>query len=139
GKLADNSSSELKKIKELVDTNRGDVEQASIIISNIISFINSLSVSMAGAREKVTGTMAVISQQKELQGAMLDGTNTVLENSDFIKNSSSEQSIAIQEIAKSIENTNMLIQENSASAQVLMDSYDRLKTLAGNLKETMEL
>ncbi|HQO03301.1 MAG TPA: methyl-accepting chemotaxis protein [Spirochaetota bacterium] len=139
GKLADNSSSELKKIKELVDTNRGDVEQASIIISNIISFINSLSVSMAGAREKVTGTMAVISQQKELQGAMLDGTNTVLENSDFIKNSSSEQSIAIQEIAKSIENTNMLIQENSASAQILMDSYDRLKTLAGNLKETMEL
>lgn len=139
GKLADNSSSELKKIKELVDTNRGDVEQASLIIGNIIRFIDSLNVSMAGARGKATGTMTVISRQKELKGAMLDGTNTVRENSDFIKNSSSEQSIAIQEIAKSIENTNMLIQQNNASAQVLMESYNRLKILADNLKDTMGL
>jgi methyl-accepting chemotaxis protein len=137
GKLADNSSSELKKIKELIDTNKSDVEFSSSIIRNIINFIESLNKSLATVQGKAMDTLTVISQQNKLQGAMLHGTEKVHENSEFIKHSSAEQTIAIQEIAKSIENTNVLIQANNADAQVLMGSYERLKSLAENLKTMM--
>lgn len=137
GKLADSSSSELNKIKSLVDTNKSDVELSNSIISSIILFIESINKSMAMTRAKAIETLAVISEQKKLQGTMLKGTETVHDNSDFIKTSSSEQTIAIQEIAKSIENTNSLVQANNANAQVLTDNYEDLKTLAMNLKTIM--
>ncbi len=137
GKLADSSSSELNKIKDLIDTNKSDVEFSSSIIRNIIRFIESLNESLATVRGKAMDTLSVISNQKMLQGAMLQGTGEVHENSEFIKNSSAEQSIAIQEIAKSIENANSLIQANSADAQILMDNYEMLKSLALDLKTMM--
>lgn len=137
GKLADNSSSELKKIKDLVDTNKTDVEFSSSIIKNIIKFIESLNQSLSTVQGKAMDTLTVISQQNKLQGAMLHGTEEVHKNSEVIKNSSAEQSIAIQEIAKAIENTNNLIQANSSDAQVLTESYEKLKTLAENLKTMM--
>jgi methyl-accepting chemotaxis protein len=136
-KLADHSSGELKKIKDLVNTNRNDVVFSSSIIENIIQFIDMLNRSLVTVREKAMDTLNVIARQKELQGAMLDGAGDVRTHSDFIKVSSREQSVAIQEIAKSIENTNSLVQENALSAQVLRESYDKLKSLAENLKGIM--
>ncbi len=110
---------------------------SSSIIENIIQFIDMLNRSLVTVREKAMDTLNVIARQKELQGAMLDGAGDVRTHSDFIKVSSREQSVAIQEIAKSIENTNSLVQENAMSAQVLRESYDRLKSLADNMKGIM--
>lgn len=134
GKLADNSTSELKKIKELVETNKRDMEFSSTIIRNIIGFIESLNRTLASVQKKATETLRVISQQKRVQGSMLEGTRQVDEKAEVIKNSSAEQTIAIQEVAKLVENANEMIQSNSADAQVLMESYDKLKSLSLNLK-----
>lgn len=134
GKLADNSTSELKKIKELVETNKSDMEFSSTIIRNIIGFIETLNRTLASVQEKATETLRVISQQKRVQGSMLEGTRQVDEKAEVIKNSSAEQTIAIQEVAKLVENANEMIQANSADAQVLMESYDKLKSLSLNLK-----
>lgn len=134
GKLADNSSTELNKIKELINTNRSDVEFSSSIIKNIINFINSLNKSLANVQDKAMNTLAAISQQKEIQGNMLNGTNDVYEKSEFIKSSSAEQSAAIQEVAKAIENTNSIVQSNTADARVLIENYENLKSVAANLR-----
>ena len=64
-------------------------------------------------------------------------TGKVRDNSDFIKNSCTEQTTAIKEIAASIENTNTLVQDNMANSQVLQDNYDKLKFLAENLKNML--
>ncbi len=133
-KLADNSSSELRKIKDLIDTNRSGVEFSNSIIGNIITFIETLNRSLESVRTKAMDTLALISDQQKLQGVMLDGTVEVQRNSEFIRNASAEQSIAIQEIAISIENTNSLVQSNHSDALVLKENYEKLKFLAENLE-----
>lgn len=136
-KLADNSSSELRKIKDLIDTNKSGVEFSNSIIGNIIKFIETLNRSLESVRSKAMDTLTVISEQQKLQGVMLNGTGEVQRNSEFIRNASAEQSIAIQEIAKSIENTNSLVQSNNSDAQILKGNYERLKTLAENLEKIL--
>jgi methyl-accepting chemotaxis protein len=137
GKLADNSSSELKKIKDLTDKNRADVEFSGSVIDRIIKFIESLDASLKTMGTNAIETLKVIGRQKQIQDEMLMRNRSVNEKSDFIRDSSTEQSVAIQEIAKSIDNTNRLVQENSSSAQLLKESYDRLMKIADGLKEIM--
>jgi len=69
---------------------------------------------------------------------MIVRNKIVYEKSEFIKNASSEQSISIQEIAKSIENTNALVQENTGSAQSLRENYEKIKEIAAELKKIMD-
>jgi len=137
GKLADNSSSELKKIKDLIESSRNDVEFSNSIIAKIITFIESLGSTLGKVQMKAVETMKIISGQKDIQGDMILRNKSVFEKSEFIKVASSEQSVAIQEIAKSIENTNSLVQDNSRSAESLKESYDRLRKTADELKVIM--
>lgn len=137
GKLADNSSSELKKIQGLIDSNRSDVEFSNSIIDKIIRFIESLNGSLHSVNKKAMDTMEVISKQKNLQEEMIIRNKSVHEKSEFIKDASAEQSIAILEIAKSIENTNSLVQENTRNAESLNSSYLRMKNIADDLKQIM--
>lgn len=137
GKLADSSSSELKKIKDLIEAGKSDVEFSNSIIEKIIRFIETLSGSLNNVQLKATETMKVISRQKDVQGEMILRNKNVYEKSEFIKDASAEQSIAIQEIAKSIENTNGLVQENSRNAESLNTSYNKMKDIAEELKRIM--
>jgi len=137
GKLADNSSSELKKIKDLIETSRADVEFSNSIIEKIIRFIESLNDSLNTVNKKAVDTMKVISNQKGLQDNMILRNKNVSEKSEFIKTASEEQSVAIQEIAKSIENTNSLVQENTKSTESLNSSFARMKKIADELKQIM--
>ena len=68
---------------------------------------------------------------------MILRNKNVFEKSEFIKDASSEQSIGIQEVAKSIENTNTLVQENTRNAETLTSSYERMKKIADELKQIM--
>jgi len=65
---------------------------------------------------------------------MILRNKNVFEKSEFIKDASSEQSIAILEIAKSIENTNSLVQENTRHAENLNSSYNKLKSISEDLR-----
>jgi len=138
GKLADNSSSELKKIKSLIDTSRTDVEFSNSIIEKIIRFIESLNNSLSTVTQKAMNTMQVISSQKNLQSDMIIRNKNVFEKSEFIKDASAEQSIAIQEIAKSIESTNDIVQENTKNAESLNVSFARMKKIADELRQIMD-
>ncbi len=137
-KLADNSSSELKKIKDLIGSSRSDAIFSNSIIEKILSFIESLSSSLNSLQLKAVETMKVISSQKEIQGDMIQRNRIVYEKSELIKNASSEQSVGIQEIAKSIENTNSLVQQNTQYAESLNESYEKLQQIAGELEEIIK-
>ncbi len=138
GKLADNSSSELKKIRDLIETNRKDVESSYSIIKKIIQLMESLNNSLNSAHSKVTETIEIIYNQKNIQGDMIIRNKNVFEKSEFIKYASNEQSIAIQEIAKSIESTNSLVQGNAISAESIKDSSNKMKKIAFELKEIID-
>ena len=138
GKLADSSSSELKKIKDLIETSKSDVVFSNSIIDKIISFIESLGGTLNTVQVKAVDTMKIISGQKELQGDMMLRNKNVYEKSQFIRDASSEQSLSIHEVARSIENTNSLVQENTRNAEALKLSYERMKKIADELKRIMD-
>jgi len=137
GKLADISSGELKKIKDLTEKNRADVEYSSTIIEKIIAFIESVAVSLDTMQVNANGTLSVIAKQKDLQDSMLSRNSIVQKKSDVIKKSSAEQAAAIRNIAKSMESTNTLVMENTNSAKILRESYDKLKTITEELERIM--
>ena len=138
GKLADNSSSELKKIKDLIETSKKDVESSYSIIKKIIQLMESLNNSLNSAHSKVADTIDIIYNQKNIQGDMISRNKNVFEKSEFIKDASYEQSLAIQEIAKSIENTNSLVQGNAISAESIKDSSNKMRKIASELKEIID-
>jgi len=133
GKLADNSSSELNKIKSLISNNRKDMESASAIVEEIVKFIESIGISLVSAGTKTTNTMDVISQQSNIQHEMMDKTVRVQDKSSLIKNASSEQSLAISEIVISIDNTSSIVQNIAGHSQILKTNYEKLKILADRL------
>ena len=132
-KLADNSSNELNKIKSLISNNRKDMESAGVIVEEIVNFIEGIGVSLVSAEKKATETLNIISQQNTIQHEMLDKTGSVQEKSGIIKNASSEQSSAINEIVVSIDNTSSIVQNIAGHAQVLKTNYEKLKSLAMKL------
>ncbi len=136
-KLADNSSSELNKITELIDNNRRDMESANAIIGTIIQFIEVLGQSLSGVGEKALDTLNIISSQKSLQDEMLAKTTLVRNKSEIIRSASNEQSVAIEEVMKSIENTNAIVQQTSSYVNVLKDNYEKLSRLADALNTTI--
>lgn len=132
-KLADNSSSELNKIKSLISNNRRDMESAGVIVEEIVNFIEGIGISLVSAEKKATDTLSIISQQNIIQHAMLDKTGRVQEKSGIIKTASSEQSSAINEIVVSIDNTSSVVQNIAGHAQILKTNYGKLKSLAEKL------
>jgi methyl-accepting chemotaxis protein len=133
GKLADNSTIELSKIKDLINNNRKDMESSGIIVREIVDFIESIGTSLIAAEKKAADTMNIIMKQGIIQHDMLDKTRSVQEKSEIITNASSEQSAAINEIVISIDNTSSIIQNIAGSAQALKANYVKLKQLADKL------
>lgn len=138
GKLADNSSSELKKIKDLIGTSRNDAVFSNSIIARIIDFIETLGGSLNDLQVKAMETMKVIGGQENIRGDMVLRNRKVYEKSVIIRDASAEQTLAMQEIGKSVENTNSLVQENTQNAESLNRSYDRMKKIAEELKQIMD-
>jgi methyl-accepting chemotaxis protein len=137
GKLADNSAIELESIKDLIGKNRNDVMFANSIIGNIIQFIESISSGIIDAKSKTTQTLEAIQMQKQLQTDMLKKSEAVKSGSEIIKNASGEETRAIHDVVKSIENTNQIVQENTDTIESLRMNYERLKALAIELNEVM--
>ena len=100
--------------------------------------MESLNNSLNSAHSKVADTIDIIYNQKNIQGDMISRNKNVFEKSEFIKDASYEQSLAIQEIAKSIENTNSLVQGNAISAESIKDSSNKMRKIASELKEIID-
>jgi len=133
GKLADNSSNELGKIRELVSNNRSDTVSATRIINEIVEFIGEIGMSITDAGRKVEETLEAISQQRHIRHEMIDKTDNVKGKSVIISTATREQSAAINEVVISIESTNTIVQGIAVHAQVLKDDYERLKQIANRL------
>ncbi len=133
GKLADNSSNELGKIRELVSNNRSDMESATRVIKEIVNFIEGIGISITDAGKKGEETLEAISQQRQIRHEMIDKTEIVREKSGIISAATREQSAAINEVVVSIDSTNSIVQGIAGHAQVLKGGYEKLKQLADRL------
>jgi len=139
GKLADNSSRDLKLISGLVEKNKKDVEEGNENITGIIGFINSLLQSIVQLQSKSVQALEQMKMQKVIKEEMSEKTESVRSKSELIETSMNEQEAAIADVVISIENFNNMLQSNTEKTNNLRESTLELKQLADHLQESDEM
>ncbi len=134
GKLSDSSAQELKQITAIIGKNRTDVEAANQSIVGIVGFIDGLLKSLRMIQEESVETLREIRRQKEIKDTMNTKTAIVLDKSQQISYSMSEQGRAIDDIARSIQATNSGIQSNVENTEQLFASAEELKKMAEEME-----
>ena len=104
---------DLKRITDLIGKNKADVEKGNKTIVVIIDFINSLHKSIKELQDQSTFALKEIYRQKHMKDEMNSKASIVESKSSQIGISMNEQENAIEEVAKSIELTTRIVQNNS--------------------------
>jgi methyl-accepting chemotaxis protein len=133
GKLSDTSARDLKQISTLIEKNKQDVESGNRIITDIIGFIRVLLESIGTIRDKTDQANSEVDRQKHIKDEMNVRTKDVKERAEQIEHSMGEQKIAIEDVVKSIDETNKTIQSNTISTEELRAGADKLTTVAKDL------
>jgi len=136
GKMADNSSRDLKQIWGLVEKNRKDVEEGNKNITEIIDFIYNLLQHISRLQEKSVLALGQMRKQKTVKEEMSSKAETVRSKSELIETSMNEQESAIADIVMSIENFNMMLQSNTDSVNHLRETSQDLKKLAEQIEDS---
>ncbi len=133
GKLADKSSSELKQVNDLIMKNRDDVDHGNRIINDIVSFIQNMLSHLQDLSDRTAVTITEIDRQETLKNEMNARTGAVREKSEQIEMAMAEQEGAINDVLKSIDETNRIVQDNTQSTEDLVKNSVRLGDLAERL------
>lgn len=117
GKLSDNSSQELQRIKIIIDNNRADVEASNKIYKEIVSFITNITENSREIQKKTEATIGNILKQKDLKSVMNEKAVIVKNGTELIYNAMTEQNDATNEITKTVFDTNNIVQDNVISTE----------------------
>ncbi len=137
-KLADGSTSELKQITDLIMKNKQDAESGNRIIGEIISFLRLLQKKSGWLQEHSKNILEEINSQRQLRDTMDASATEVSVKSDLILNIMTEQQRAIDEVARSIEITNSIVQNNTEHTDKLGENSDSLAAIAETLAKELE-
>lgn len=137
-KLADGSTNELKQITDLIMKNKQDAESGNRIIGDIISFLRLLQKKSGWLQEHSKNIINEINSQKQLRDTMDASATEVNVKSDLILNIMKEQQLAINEVARSIEITNGIVQNNSEHTEKLGENSDNLVAIAETLAKELD-
>lgn len=138
-KLADGSASELKQITDLIMKNRQDAESGNRIIGEIINFLKLLQEKSVWLQQHSGNIIDEINSQRGLRDTMDEGTGDVKQKSELILSIMKEQQLAISEIARSIELTNEIVQDNTIHAEKLAENSGALTSIAESLARELEM
>jgi methyl-accepting chemotaxis protein len=136
-KLADSSANELKQITGLITKNKEDAEAGNKIIGEIISFLKLVMDNSNKLREHSDSILSEINNQRGLRDTMNKRATDVTEKSDLIKNIMKEQQAAISEVARSIEVTNELVQNNTQNTEKLQENSNTLVSIVEALSNEL--
>lgn len=137
GKLADHSTQELNRIKELINKNKSDSNESSSIISQILAFINDITSSLDSLQETAISTIKALEEQKKLKADMDEKSKITKAKTEQINIAMKEQQVAVEGIALAIEDTSKTIQQNADNTRGLQDSADNLKRISSALEEKL--
>ena len=133
GKLSDDSAKELGQINELIERNKTDVEKGNEVITEIITFIQTLLQGALGIQQKTKDILDEITKQKDLKDDMNSRTSVTKRNAELIELSMAEQKRAIDDVVNSIAETNSIVQKNAENTAVLQENADQLTALSDEL------
>ncbi len=130
GKMSDTSARDLKQISTLIERNKEDVEKGNQIITEIIGFIKKLLENITIIQKKTSEANIEVNTQKSIKNEMNEKTDIVKQRAEQIEQSMTEQKTAIEDVVKSIDETNKNVQLNTQSTEELRKSAGNLIALS---------
>ncbi len=134
-KLADQTSTSVKEIETLIQTNDKEIVVGRDKVNGIVTTITSIMNNVGSISDMVNLISQIMSQQIDSYNLLMSEASTVVEKSEQIKNASEEQKTASNEIVNSISQINDLTQQNAAAAEQLAGSSENLTGIAEDLRD----
>jgi methyl-accepting chemotaxis protein len=133
GKLADNTTGNLKTINTLFHRSNEAIQQALDRLNLFTGSLNSMIGSIAEFGNKIERVMVLTGEDLSLNEKARGSLEMVLEESQNIRGAASEQKMALEEIAKSISVINSTTQELAQNTSEMSASAQQLSVTAKEL------
>ena len=136
GKLSEATGNSLKDIYNLIKATEEEVAKGMRNVEETVSILGGTIQNVNAISGAMTDVTTMMSEQVAISRDVDAQATTVRSRSEDIKNSVSEQMIAVNEVAKGIENINSLTQSITASAITLADTAKVVSEAAERLKKS---
>jgi methyl-accepting chemotaxis protein len=136
GKLADSTSSNLKSINDLFNRSNEEIQKVYGRLETFISSLNSMIEHIAEFSYRIDVVVDLTEQDLSLNRIARESLGSLSEEAKSILDATSEQKLALEEIAKSLSVINGATQEIAMGARDLSATS---KGLAGQAQELKEL
>lgn len=137
-KLADETSRSIKGIDELIKVNNEELANGKESIQITLMAIKSMSENIKDIQSLSTLLTSHISEQIQANKKVNENAEFVKVRSNDIRISTSEEQIAVNEIAKSISEINDLTVSNTESVEILSRNSKKNAEVAEDLKERIK-
>jgi len=138
GKLADSTSSNLKSINTMFNLSNDEISRVYGRLEVFVNSLNKMIEYIAEFSHRVDLVVELTEQDLALNRIARESLGHVSEESDNILNATSEQKLALEEIAKSISVINGATQEIAMGARELSETSKGLSDRARELKGLAE-
>lgn len=138
GKLADNTSANLKSINSMFDASNRQIEKAAGQLELFITSLGRMIGLIEDFGAKIDGAMTLTRQDLDLNQAARRSLEDVLAEANNILNAASEQKTALEEVAKSITIINDTTQETASGSEDLAGNSSAIASMAQNLMDLSE-
>jgi methyl-accepting chemotaxis protein len=133
GKLADNTSANLKSINSMFNASNDQIGKAAGQLELFISSLNKMIKFLEEFSKRIDGVVTLSKQDMELNKAARHSLQDVLSEANNILNATNEQKIALDEVSKSILVINETTQEMASGSEELSGSSMEIANSAQNL------
>ncbi len=136
GKLADNTSENLKSIVSLFNASREEIINANTRIEAFRKTLNHMLENITRFSESIEQVASLISNTTAVTESAGEEINSVMESANTVQNSVHEQQVAVKEVTEALQGVNTISQAIASGAEELTgsimevtDSVERLRKI----------
>ncbi len=133
-KLADESTSSLKNIEEIITSNKQNVDEGYEKTGNIVTLTQSILETMNNFQEIAEQTLRHIQQQRDIQKSVNSRTTSIKERAEEINHSVAEQNNAIEIITINISSINETARQYEKNADHMKSTSNEVLDILDQLQ-----
>jgi len=137
GKLADNTTENLKSITGLFNESRQEISNANMRIQSFSESLKMMLDNISRFGDSIETVAKLINETTGSNTVASRETDSVLEKADNVKNSSYEQQKAVAEVNEGLQSINLMSQEIATGAEELRGTSDEISSALQKLKKVV--
>lgn len=135
GKLADRSISQVKSIQEHVQATIDSIEKETVIIHNSSEIITRIEDSVRNVNDAISSIIDLCEAQEKLAEEIQQNMRSVSDESGEITTATQEQKQTMNEVARSIDHLNVIMNDVISLSSILLDSMVVMDRQSGSLRK----